>query len=93
MIGIHMMKREGSEQASGNLSLHRKKAGKLVIPEEVEEQIMTEQQKAAVEAMQEWLAHPAELGKAPLKIEIAREFDWYEMHYYILKYKKSFLSP
>lgn len=54
---------------------------------------MTEQQKAAVEAMEEWLAHPAELGKAPSKIEIAGEFDRYEMHYYILKYKKSFLSP
>lgn len=54
---------------------------------------MTAQQKAAIEAMKEWLAHPAELGTAPFKIEIAGEFDRHEMHYYILKYKKSFFSP
>ena len=48
-----------------------------------------EQMDAATEAMIEWLAHPAELGKAPAKIECAGEFDLHEMHYYIFKYKKS----
>ena len=48
-----------------------------------------EQLNAAMEAMVEWLAHPAELGKAPAKIECAGEFDLHEMHYYIFKFKKS----
>ena len=51
-----------------------------------------EQLNAATEAMIEWLAHPAELGKAPAKIECAGEFDLHEMHYYIFKYKKSALG-
>ena len=51
-----------------------------------------EQLNAATEAMIEWLAHPAELGKAPAKIECAGEFDLHEMHYYIFKYKKSMLG-
>ena len=51
-----------------------------------------EQQKAATDAMIEWLAHPAELGKSPAKIECAGEFDLHEMHYYIFKYKKSMLG-
>lgn len=51
-----------------------------------------EQLNAATEAMVEWLAHPAELGKAPAKIECAGEFDLHEMHYYIFKYKKSMLG-
>ena len=51
-----------------------------------------EQLNAATEAMIEWLAHPAELGKVPAKIECAGEFDLYEMHYYIFKYKKSALG-
>ena len=51
-----------------------------------------EQLNAAREAMIEWLAHPAELGKAPAKIECAGEFDLHEMHYYIFKYKKSTLG-
>ena len=51
-----------------------------------------EQLNAATEAMIEWLAHPAELGKAPAKIECSGEFDFHEMHYYIFKYKKSALG-
>lgn len=51
-----------------------------------------EQLNAATEAMIEWLAHPAELGKAPAKIECVGEFDLYELHYYIFKYKKSMLG-
>ncbi|MCH5204228.1 MAG: DUF4261 domain-containing protein [Oscillospiraceae bacterium] len=51
-----------------------------------------EQLNAATEDMIEWLSHPAELGKAPAKIECAGEFDLYEMHYYIFKYKKSMLG-
>ena len=51
-----------------------------------------EQLNAATEAMIEWLAHPAELGKAPAKIECAGEFNLHEMHYYIFKYKKSALG-
>ncbi len=50
------------------------------------------QMEAAKEAMAEWLAHPAELGHAPAKIECAREFDLYDLHYYIFKYKKNLLG-
>lgn len=52
----------------------------------------TEQMKAAKESMVEWLSHPEELGKAPVKIECAGTFDLYEMRYYIFKYKKSILG-
>ena len=51
-----------------------------------------EQLNVATDAMIEWLAHPAELGKAPAKIECAGEFDLHELHYYIFKYKKSALG-
>lgn len=51
-----------------------------------------EQLNAATKSMIEWLSHPAELGKAPAKIECAGEFDLHEMHYYIFKYKKSMLG-
>lgn len=53
---------------------------------------MNEQQKAALEAMRQWLADENELGKAPAKLEIVGEFDLYELHYYILRYKKSLMS-
>lgn len=43
---------------------------------------------AAKKAMVEWLSHPDELGKSPSKIEHAGEFDLYDMHYYIFKFKK-----
>ena len=48
-----------------------------------------EQLNAATEAMIKWIAHPAEFGKAPAKIECVGELDLHEMHYYIFKYKKS----
>lgn len=51
-----------------------------------------EQLNAARESMIQWLAHPAELGKAPAKIECSGEFDLHAMHYYIFKYKKSLLG-
>ena len=53
---------------------------------------MNQQQNAALESMKEWLAHPDELGKEPVKIELAGEFDLHELHYYIFKYKKSILG-
>lgn len=53
---------------------------------------MNEQQQAAIEAMRQWLADEHELGKAPTKLEIAGEFDLHELHYYILRYKKSLMS-
>lgn len=43
----------------------------------------------ATEEMISWLSHPAELGKAPAKIECAKEFDYDGLHYYIFKYKKT----
>lgn len=46
------------------------------------------QMNAAKNEMIGWLSHPAELGKAPSKIECAGELDLYDMHYYIFKYKK-----
>ena len=45
---------------------------------------MTKQQQAALEAMEEWLSHPQELGKAPAKMEVAGELDLHGGHYYIL---------
>lgn len=53
---------------------------------------MDQQQRAAMEAMAEWLSHPGELGKAPAKIEPAGEFDLHDLHYYIFKYKKGLLG-
>lgn len=51
-----------------------------------------EQRQAARQAMENWLAHPQELGQKPAKLEIAGEFDLYGLHYYTFKYKKSLLS-
>lgn len=54
---------------------------------------MNKQQLAhAEEEMINWLSHPAELGKAPSKIECAKEFDYNGLHYYIFRYKKSALG-
>lgn len=54
---------------------------------------MNKQQLAhATEEMINWLSHPAELGKAPSKIECAKEFDYNGLHYYIFRYKKSALG-
>lgn len=47
-----------------------------------------EQMNAAKKEMIGWLSHPAELGKAPAKVECVGEFDLHDMHYYIFKYKK-----
>lgn len=41
----------------------------------------------AKEAMIKWLSHPDELGKAPVKIEIAETFSYDDMTYYILRFK------
>lgn len=53
---------------------------------------MKEQAKAAAAVMEEWLSHPQELGKKPAKLEIAGEFDLYDLHYYIFKFKASFFG-
>lgn len=53
---------------------------------------MNEQRKAAQAVMEEWLSHPQELGKKPAKLEIAGEFDLHDLHYYIFKFKKSFVG-
>ena len=53
---------------------------------------MNEQEKAATMVMEEWLSHPQELGKKPAKLEIAGAFDLYGLHYYIFKFKATFLS-
>jgi len=50
---------------------------------------MTLQQEAAKAAMIRWLANPAELGKAPKRIEAAGEFQLHGLIYYIFKFKKS----
>ena len=50
------------------------------------------QMNAAKNEMIGWLSHPAELGKAPSKIECTDEFELYDMHYYIFKYKKGLFS-
>lgn len=50
------------------------------------------QMNAAKNEMIGWLSHPAELGKAPAKIECTGEFELYDMHYYIFKYKKGLLG-
>lgn len=46
------------------------------------------QMEAAKKAMIEWLSDPQELGRAPSKIEYAKEFDLHDLHYYIFKFKK-----
>lgn len=47
------------------------------------------QKNAAKQAMAEWLSHPQELGKAPVKIECAGEITLHNLTYYLFKYKKS----
>ncbi len=51
-----------------------------------------EQMQAAEKAMIEWLSHENELGKAPSKIECVNEFDLYDLHYYVFRYKAKFLG-
>ncbi len=48
---------------------------------------MSLQQQAAEAAMIKWLANPAELGKAPKKIECAGEFLLHGLTYYIFRFK------
>lgn len=50
---------------------------------------MNKQQRVAAEkSMSEWLSHQDELGKAPAKIECAKEFDLHGLHYYIFRFKQ-----
>lgn len=49
---------------------------------------MNQQQKAALEAMTNWLSHEQELGHKPHKIEPAGDFMLHDMKYYLFKYKK-----
>ena len=51
-----------------------------------------QQLEAAKKSMVDWLSHPQELGKAPYKIECAKEFDLHGLHYYIFKFKTSMLD-
>lgn len=50
------------------------------------------QMTAAQLRMTTWLAHPSELGKTPVKLQYAGEFDHHNLHYYIFKYKKHFFG-
>ncbi len=50
---------------------------------------MTRQERAAMQAMSEWLSDEHELGHPPAEIECAGTFDLHEMHYYMFRYKKS----
>ena len=52
----------------------------------------SEQMKAAQESMTEWLSHPQELGKAPVKIECTGDLELNEMTYYLFRYKKNALG-
>ena len=51
-----------------------------------------EQAEAAKNAMIAWLSDPHELGKEPVKMELAGTFSLYDMQYYYFKYKKSLLG-
>lgn len=47
------------------------------------------QMAAAQQAMIVWLTHIEELGKAPFKIECVNEFELYDLHYYVFRFKKN----
>lgn len=53
---------------------------------------MSLQQEAAKAAMIRWLANPAELGKAPKKIECVGQFELHGLIYYIFKFRKGVLG-
>jgi len=53
---------------------------------------MLTQKETAIELMEDLLKRPNFLGKKPLKLSIAGEFDLYNRHYYIFKFKKSLLG-
>ena len=65
------------------------------IREEIKEseEIKPKQERRALEDMTDWLSHDNELGAPPTEIESAGEFDWYGLHYYIYKYKKTADTP
>ena len=49
---------------------------------------MKKQKEAAKKAMIDWLTDEHELGKEPSKIECVNEFDLYDLHYYVFRFKK-----
>lgn len=51
-----------------------------------------QQRKSAEKTMIEWLSDPNELGKAPVRIECANEFDLHDLHYYVFKFKEKHLG-
>lgn len=53
---------------------------------------MEKQKDVAKKAMIEWLADEHELGKEPSKIECVHEFDLYDLHYYVFRFKKGILG-
>jgi hypothetical protein len=52
---------------------------------------MSQKESAQME-MIKWLSNPKELRKAPAKIDIANEFDYLGMKYYIFKFKKNLID-
>ena len=62
-----------------------------ILKEEEEKKDMnyTEQEKAAIESLSNWLADPNELGKKPSKIECVGSFELDDLKYYIIKYKNN----
>lgn len=49
----------------------------------------TEQEKAAIESLSNWLESPFELGKKPSQIELVDSFELDKLKFYIIKYKES----
>lgn len=50
---------------------------------------MERQKAAAKQALSDWLADEHELGRPPFKIECVNEFDLYDLHYYVFRFKKT----
>lgn len=42
--------------------------------------------------MIDWLSYPTELGKKPARIQIAKEFEYLNMKYYVFKFKANFFD-
>ena len=51
-----------------------------------------EQMEAAKRDMAEWLSDPHELGRAPVRMEYAGEFELHGIRYYIFKFKAGLLG-
>lgn len=49
---------------------------------------MEKQREVAKQAMIDWLKEDEDFKKAPAKIECVDEFDLYDLHYYVFKFKK-----